>query len=74
MRFVFFFQTRTPERVFRFIVKVHLTTRADEVRARARVRIFASHALIPSSSQNGPAMKFVHGKKTWSCDTRLSIS
>jgi len=27
-------------------------------------RLAARHPLIFSSSQNGPAMKFVHGKKT----------
>ena len=32
-----------------------------------------AHAVIPASSQNGPAMKLVHGKKVASPSTRLSI-
>ena len=53
------------------ISSIHLL---PEMRRDLLAVVFPSaHAVIPASSQNGPAMKLVHGKKVASPSTRLSI-
>ncbi len=54
-------ETRTNERAFDFYFMYFLKRRASRA---LFARLAARHPLIFSSSQNGPAMKFVHGKKT----------
>ena len=57
-------ETRTKEKAFHFYL-LYVSKRVRRAPRAPFAKPFASrHPLIFSSSQNGPAMKFVHGKKT----------